>query len=426
MLPGRLKRSESETDDDMQLHHAVSLMDLSTKHSGDQCVNKRVLQRPLSPRLLQPQLNSAQSFELQRKLNVNSTEVVPVLKGFRDRYDQDSTSTPHNGVTRVKRPHSTKSCRDFVEGPPFLSRRYSYSEEKARSTSAAVSTIRKRENRSNFSGNGKDSNNDLGLEEKNNNGLARRRLDYHNSNLFYSPSTSLYCDSVSSPHQHSPLPKAATSNSMNDKLKIEIGKTPAGFQSGQHHQNEPRWQDPCDRNENQQLATTKGDETISYRNDSKGGARSLNRQNNVDRGEDKYEQDIEILARRLRERRQKTKQSRGNWSTGLSEQWRKEGKSIIVLITLGVLGSTIDAGIDVVIHSLNNLSKVLVTSVANSSRFVESILFTLYMMLGTCLGVALTALVAPDVSGSGLPLMKWIIGTDGMLALTLFVNHELI
>ncbi len=424
MLPGQQKRPESETDDDRQLNRVESLVDPSTKHSGGQRVNKRVLQRPPSPRLLLPQHDSTRSFELQRNLSFNS----PAVKGSRDRYEQDSTPTPHKGVTRLKRPHSTISDRDFVEGPPFLPIRYSHSEEKAPSTSTAVSTtIRKRENRSSFGGNGKDSNNDFGLEENNNNGLARGQLNPHNSNLCYSSAASSYSDSVSSPHQHSP-PTAATSNSMNDKLEIEIGKTPAGFQSRLHHQHKLNWQDdPCDRNENQRLATTKGDEMISDRNDSKGGAKSLKIQNNVDRGEGggKYGQDIEILARRLRGRRQKTKISRGNWSAGLNEQWRKEGKSIIVLIVLGVFGSTVDAGIDAAIRSLSDLSNVIVTSVPNSSRFVESVLFTLYMVLGTCLGVALTALVAPDVSGSGLPLMKWIIGTDGMLALALFVNHKL-
>ncbi len=418
MLPGQQRKlSEGEPDDDRQLKHSVSPVDPSIKYNSGQRINERVaLQRPVSPRLLPPQHDSAWSFDLQR---INSLDAAfPVLNASsdnsRDTYEQDSIH--HKRVTKLKRPHTSRANHDSVVSPPFITRAYNSSEETAPSTSAAVSTIRKRENRSNSGGNERGSwNLNLGIDDKNSRGLARGRLDSPDSN-----------------QQHSPLPMAATSNRMlNDKLKIEMGKTPAGLESGKQYQTELRQQDddPHDPSKNQQFAPPNDNERIHCSIDTKGGARGLNRQDNVDRGggrRDEYEHGIETLARKLKGRRRKTGASRGNWSAGLNEQWRKEGKSIIVLISLGVCGSTIDAAIDFSIRNLNDLSNLLVTSVPNSSRFVEYVLFTLYMVLGTSIAVALTALVAPDVSGSGLPLMKWIIGTDGMLPLALFVNHEII
>jgi H+/Cl- antiporter ClcA len=45
--------------------------------------------------------------------------------------------------------------------------------------------------------------------------------------------------------------------------------------------------------------------------------------------------------------------------------------------------------------------------VLRRSYAVEFTLYTLYMVAGTGLAASITAYFAPDVAGSGIPVMKW-------------------
>ncbi len=393
LLGGQRKRSRRDSDNDNgEINHSVPEIDLSPRRSS-RYSSDSVLQRPPSPRLLLSKEGStsiSNTTELPQYLNFSGTEAASRLQGS-SRYDERNaspSSTPKRSI--LKRIRARSNAFGVSKTGARLER-----PKTARNVSV--------------DGNwGKDNNHDLKPKEKNDALSRRTNLNHPTYGDSVSPS---FGSSVSSP-QHTTTNKIF----MQDSAKYSGEALPAASNNRQ----QLRWQqqhDDVNGKEEQQLKM-EGNEMIGYRNEPNGPMRPNRR--NVGRGgeeegeENRDEHDIEIFARRLGKQRQKQQISRGNWSGGLSDQWRKEGKSILVLIVLGVCGSLIDAVIDTTIGYLNDLSGILVDTVAKSSRFTESVVYTLYMMLGTCIGVTLTALVAPDVAGSGLPLMKWLIGTDGM------------
>ncbi len=429
--------------------HAVSsLMDLYANDGSPRISERVTIQRPRqSPRLLHSSESNLMSLELQRHFSVSGADLDLSLRDSSLR-EQNSTSSTPMGM-RLKRTR-TKSYNfdESLVGSPNPD----YDEMETPRASAVTTTIRKREHNRAASGlkrmerlrtpknfftksgeEGKGNNDDSVLQEKND-ALVRQSAGHQMISTIHSryknPSAVTFCLFFPQ-HSSPPLPTAmSSSNSMQDNVEFEIRKiSPSSCmdQAKQQRSYEPlsaaldirkQQQRRLSPDTNQNVALAKrGNIVIDYGNEPDGLRRSPNRRNigNGEGGGAIDEENIEVLARRLTKLRQKQKKSRGDWSAGLGEPWRKEGKSILILIMLGVFGSIVDAAIDIVIIRLNRLSNIIVHSVSGSSRFVECMLFTLYLVLGTTIAVALTALVAPDVSGSGLPLMKWLIGIDGAL-----------